>query len=317
MSCTIQDRKSRFQAFWEKANGDRPLFGFQLPERNLYGERLGLQTDIDLDRLCGEAIAAYDETALIEQDSLWAAEPPSAVPWVETSVDSGCDSYERVVRGLSAAALGRFPIGQAELHGPTKVLNALFGENDLRDRLKNDQKTIIDLISKIEKVQITLLKKTFGYSACKGGHVLGGLHLWAPGSCVLLRDEDASLFSRTNYERFFLPSIIRSAACADFAVFSLGSDCLHILDLILEIESIQCIDFRLEIGAPPLVDLLPLLRRIQESGRCLSIHGPTDKEDIDSILSELSYGGLYLRLAKGTAVEARFWANYILTNSRA
>lgn len=308
MSNTILARKNRCISFWEKTPVERPLFGFGLHRRS--------DESIDPARLADEAANRFGETLLFKQDPFWAAEPPSAFPWVERAMTSGTILYGRVIDAMVDAAKGRFPIAQAELHGPTTVLRALFGADGLADRLNRDAGTAAALVSDIVRVRDSLWEMTVRTSRFEGGSVLGVLHLWAPGTCMLLRDDGAGLFGSAEYARLFLPSVKRSAEKADFAVYALGPDCLHVIDAVLELDPIRCINFCLDDESPPLIDVIPLLRRIQERGRCLAISGPMNKEDLDSILGGLSYRGLYLNLTTGTPVEARFWSQYIVHHSK-
>lgn len=312
MTNTTYDRKSRAGSFWDKSAADRPLFGFRLQNPNRPVPRGCRPEELDLDLLARDAVAAQEEASSMEQDSVWAAEPPSCVPWTETSLESGTELYVRTVRALAAAAGGRFPVAQAELGGAAKVLSSLFGSEGLADSLHRYESMFLSRISAVERVQMRLLEATEQTSRFDGGYVLGGLQLWTPGTCALLRDDGAGLFSADDYERFFLPSVRRIAERTDFAVYSLGSDCLHLIDSILKVDSIACIDFRIDDGTPPLVDLLPLLAGIRDSGRSLSLRGPINKEDLDSILDGLPYGGLYLKIENRTPAEARFWSAYIL-----
>ena len=307
---TLRDRKERTAAFWERENEERPLFGFRLQGRRQ--SKRCRPEELDVAALVRMAVKDYDDYLPLEQDSVWAAEPPGCVPWVEHALESGPETYRGVVGALAAASNGRFPVAQAEMSGAAKVLSSFFGSEGLSESLHRYESMFAARISAISRAQTALLESTAATSRFDGGTVLGGLHLWTPGKCVLLRDEEAGNFGAEDYERYFLPSVRRIAERADCAAYSLGPDRLHLLETILRLDSIACIEFLIDAAAPPLVDVLPLLERIQERDRCLCIRGPINKEDLDAILDNLSYRGLYLKIENRTPAEARFWAAYIL-----
>jgi hypothetical protein len=316
------ERLRRFDAFWKRAEVERPLFGFHLPtKRTGRISRNGAEMVIP-DEVAQEAVEEYLSAQAIDQDALWTAEPPSDISWVElaaatgTETHSWTDLYGKTVAELTAVAFGKFPVGQAELRGATSVLGEVFGKENLSRIVAQNLAAARDIISRTENVQAAYLRLTEETSALEGGHALGGLHLWAPGTCALIRDEEAARFRRDEYERLFLPSIGRLAGTVQFATYGLDYGSLHIVDSILELDAIKCIEFRVDGDTPPLVDFMPMLRRIQDAGRCLAINGAVSKEDLDSILDGLSYSGLYLRIAKGTPTEARFWSAYLLNHHR-
>jgi hypothetical protein len=313
---TLKEKKERSAAFWERKNGDRPLFGFRLQLRGAEASRKCRPEDLDLDLIVRAALEDHQACAGIEQDSVWAAEPPRCAAWVEDALEAGPDAYLRVVRALSAASGGRFPVAQAEICGPAKILIRKFGSEGLPESLRRYESMFASRISAIERAQNALLAATAATSRLGEGSVLGGLHLWAPGTCVLLQDEGSGFLDAGEYERHFLPWARRISERTDFAAFSLGPDRLHLLEPVLKLESVACIDFRIDRGAPPLVDVLPLLERIQERGKCLCIRGPINKEDLDAILDNLSFRGLYLKMENRTPAEARFWSAYILDRCR-
>jgi hypothetical protein len=68
---------------------------------------------------------------------------------------------------------------------------------------------------------------------------------------------------------------------------------------VLEIPGLSAVNVVVDPGGPPLSDLLPRLRSVQESGKALHLHGDLSDADISLVRGTLSSDGLCLALVRG------------------
>ena len=86
------------------------------------------------------------------------------------------------------------------------------------------------------------------------------------------------------FEEFFIPSIRFQCETAEHSIYHLdGPGAIQHLDSLLDISSLNGIQWvpLPGVGAKPMLEWLPLLKKIQESGKCLHIGCPC--KDVEKI----------------------------------
>ena len=96
-----------------------------------------------------------------------------------------------------------------------------------------------------------------------------------------------------------------------YSIAHIHGTMLQYLPHLVNIEMLTAITITRDRNGASVNEMLPALRLIQEH-KPLIIQGMLDKEDIDIVLQELSYRGLYLSLIIESVEEAEFWWEYIL-----
>ena len=128
-----------------------------------------------------------------------------------------------------------------------------------------------------------------------GGYVIGQYHLWAPGKCARLQEDASSLLSPALYKQFFQERDRESARVSEFNLLHLHTSSLFLIDLFLEIKELKAIEVSLDVGGPPLKEVIPSLKKIQESKKCLVVKGDWEEESINLVRKELNPRGLCLQ----------------------
>jgi len=111
-----------------------------------------------------------------------------------------------------------------------------------------------------------------------------------------MQEDAASLYSPDLYRRF-VQSVDRYLARSFGSAFMhLHATSLFVLDAILEIEELHCLqmNYELKSGGPPIDELIPHLRKIQEAERCLILRGSFEADELRRVAEGLDPKGLYL-----------------------
>jgi hypothetical protein len=186
--------------------------------------------------------------------------------------------------------LFRGPIDMAaSALGPDRLCVAIYRHPDLLGRfLDFCAEVFIDAFKK----QLNMLPRFEGGYGCMYG-------IWAPGPICRTQADYSVLVSPRDYEKVFLPYDLKVIKASEYSVFHLHSATIHIAEKLLgvpELNAIQVsIDYPARAFSPPVKDLLPIFKRIQEE-KPLIINGPVSRGDLQLIQRELPPEGLALDL---------------------
>jgi hypothetical protein len=79
----------------------------------------------------------------------------------------------------------------------------------------------------------------------------------------------------------------------DYSLYHLdGVEQIRHLDLLLSLDKLDMIQWTSVVGQPPAVDYIPVLKKIQEAGKCLLLN--VKAKYVEELLTELSSKGLYI-----------------------
>ena len=90
-----------------------------------------------------------------------------------------------------------------------------------------------------------------------------------------------------------------------FSVIHLHTSSLFLLDRILRIEPLKCIQINKDAGDVNISEMLPFLKKVQPRGKTLLIRGQLDQDDLRSLRRELPPQGLYLQIVVETPDDIR------------
>ena len=88
-----------------------------------------------------------------------------------------------------------------------------------------------------------------------------------------------------------------------YAAIHLHSSSLFLLDRILDVQALRCIQINKDVGNTAIADMLPYLQMVQARQRSLLIRGKLDLKDLALLRANLSPDGLYLQVVVETAAE--------------
>jgi len=214
--------------------------------------------------------------------------------------------YLEFVAALKDRYGERCPVGQPILRGVSDLIAALRGASrmvlDLYDhpgdfdRLAYQCGTlIIDLVREQQSISGSLA----------GGHIVEQLSLWAPGPILRMQEDASALFSPDLYSRRLQEEDERQAKAFPFSVIHLHTSSLFLLDRILRIEPLACIQINKDAGDVKVSEMLPFLKMVQSRDKTLLVRGKLDREDLMILRQGMSPKGLYLQIVVETPDEIR------------
>jgi hypothetical protein len=284
----------------------------------------------DYDRI----VAPFQE---IEDDVIHSVAPIPAFPWLEAmlgiQVQVGNESiwakeggfdyrnidkldlskdnpWRRKYLGFVAALQDRYgdryPVGQPILRGTSDMVAALRGSQqmifDLYDRPEEYQRLAgicTDLFIELVRDQLALTRPFHG------GYEVEQFTLWAPDGIVRMQEDASALFSPDLYVKYLREEDRRVASSFPYNMIHLHSSSLLLLDRIVEVEALKCIQINKDQGGWGVPKMLPLFKMVQRKGKRLLIRGKLDREDLAHLRRELSPDGLYLQIVIDSPSEAK------------
>ena len=76
----------------------------------------------------------------------------------------------------------------------------------------------------------------------------------------------------------------------------LHSTSMFVLDHILEVDALKCLQINNDVAGPPLTEMITYFRRTQDSGRSLLIRGSFTSDELKFLLDNLDPRGLYINI---------------------
>jgi hypothetical protein len=314
---------------------------FQAAKNVLHDGKIIHPDMLDVDAFLKDHERMYAQTLKIGQDAFWTPSPFTGVPWMEAML--GCEirgsaqsmtsepwmdslhvpeelsldgnpwfeKYAEFLEKFSAASQGRFPVGQPIMRGASDMLGALRGQTNLvfdfadnPQRIRTLSHAVTDLFLQVIERQHTLTKPFYGGSA------MGFYHLWCPGPCIWTQEDLSALMSPRLYRKFLLELDCKIFEGYDYTLFHMHPSSFFILDDLLSIEALKVIQINKDVGGPPIKDMLGVFQKVLDTKR-LVIWGDLTQDDLEIILRELPYEGLYLHIVTETPEEAKCRMQYV------
>ena len=284
----------------------------------------------DYDRL----VAPWEE---VEDDVIRAVAPLPPFPWLEAmlgarvqvgdeaiwaleggfeyadldALDLSSDNpwrrkYLEFVAALNNRFRDRCPVGQPILRGVSDMIAALRGASQMVFDLYDHQEQFRRLAGRCTDLLIALLAEQQDITGpFAGGYEVEQLALWAPGRIIRMQEDGSAFFSPSLYVQHLQREDERQASSFPYSVIHLHSSSLFLLDAILNVESLKCIQINKDVGGMEVSGMLPFFKKVQQRGKRLLIRGKLDHGDLTLLRSELSPNGLYLQIVVESPAETK------------
>jgi len=285
---------------------------------------------IEVEPLLQYADEQFTSEGLLLGDLLWSASPWVAIPWMEAIL--GCPirisehseslwaepilaDWEQVAdiqlspanewlfklleltSALAEHSQGRYPTVQTLMRGPSDMMAALRGSERLCLDLYDYPAEVRRLAEICTDIWVEVNKKVLDtIPSFRGGYGTGLMQVWAPGQSVVFQ-EDASIFlSPSMYREFLLPGDRRIAESFEYSMIHLHSAALHIIDDLLEVDTLTAVQVAFDPSGPSIEQLIPVLAKIMERKPLLfmGVVGDLAQADMDQITDALPAEGLCL-----------------------
>lgn len=284
------------------------------------------------------------EVEELGQDGFWTGEPFTGIPWMEAilgcSIRAGRESFiskpwlssptealERVhfdpqnpwlmkylefTAALVQQSRGRYPVGMPVMRGPTDMLGALLGQQEMLFALVDtDPSAMHRLIERVTRAFLGVIETQRGLAQpFYGGYALGFYHVWAPGKAIWFQDDLACILSRKLYRQFFLDSARLILAGHDHTAVHLHPNSFFILDELLVLEELKVVQVNKDISGPDVKEMLPVLAKIMQT-KGLILWGDLTIDDLELVKQNLPCRGLALNVVAPNSDEARARLKYI------
>ncbi len=289
----------------------------------------------DYDRI----VAPFRE---IEDDVIHSVAPIPAFPWLEAMLgiqvqvgnesiwarEGGFDyqdidkldlskdnpwrrKYLEFVAALQDRYGDRYPVGQPILRGTSDMVAALRGSQQMIFDLYDHPESFQHLSGVLTDFFIGLVQDQLALTRpFHGGYEVEQFTLWAPDGIVRMQEDASALFSPDLYMKYLQGEDQRVASSFPYNVIHLHSSSLLLLDRIVEIEAITCIQINKDQGGWGVPKMLPLFKMVQRRGKRLLVRGKLDREDLAQLRKELSPNGLYLQIVIDSPSETKQLAEF-------
>lgn len=332
--------KERFDAFWDREVLDRPLIYITAPrERRRVRNSLRVpkrmedrwtsldyvlskvESHLEGTLFLGDAIPWYlpnlgpdSFSAFLGANLVFKSEETS---WAEPFMDD-LSGYEprldeenrwwrlmrRLVEAVCEVAEGRFLVGIPDIHYGGDSLVATAGVQNLVRHLFLKPDEVKRLLRKLTDICIEVFEAYYGIIS----KVQEGSITWIPaysrGRYFALQDDFSGLVSPQMFREFFLKEVESLSRHLDNSIYHLdGPMALGNLNILLEVDSLDGIQWVPGAGAEPMSMWIDVCSRILESGKCLQVSCRPD--EVKFLLSRLKHEGLFLRTHCNSEREAR------------
>jgi hypothetical protein len=212
--------------------------------------------------------------------------------------------YLEFVATLKAYFADRVPVGQPILRGPSDMIAAMRGSSEMIFDLYDHPDEFRRLAARCTEFAIDLVRAQHAVTGpFAGGYLIEQLGLWAPGRLARLQEDSSALFSPDLYTRLLQPWDRRMAEAFPYAAIHLHSSSLFLLEPILDVKALDCIQINKDVGNTAVADMMPFLQMVQARNRSLLIRGKLTMDDLALLRANLSPNGLYLQIVVETATE--------------
>lgn len=286
----------------------------------------------------------FAESESVGQDGFWTAEPFTGIPWMEAVLGcpiragresftsrpwlaSAAEALERVrfdpespwlkkylefTAALVERGRGRWPVGMPIMRGPTDMLGALLGQQEMVLALMMEDPPVMRrLIERVTRAFLAVIAAQNRLTPpFHGGTSLGFYHVWAPGPSIWFQDDLSAILSPRVYREFFLDSARMILDGVPHTAVHLHPASFFILDELLTLEGLRVVQVNKDVGGPTVAEMLPVLAKIMDT-RGLILWGDLTIADLETIKLRLPCRGLALHVVAPTLEEARERRTYI------
>jgi hypothetical protein len=223
--------------------------------------------------------------------------------------------YLSIVRASAERGKGRWVTAYPDLHTGIDGLGAVRGPENLMMDLLDRPDAIAARMRQMTEVWKEVVDTVSGILMPSGQGSSNWTLGWSSERFLCLGQNDFScLVSPAMFDEFILPDTLACCRHADRVIYHLdGPGALQHLPRLLEIDSIDCIQWIQGAGAPLPSQWLPLLRSIQDAGKSVQVFYAGDHggkadfaSEIDALCSGLDVSRLFIAAVTDSAEKAEF-----------
>ncbi|MDC7234154.1 MAG: hypothetical protein PQJ58_13045 [Spirochaetales bacterium] len=193
-------------------------------------------------------------------------------------------------------------MGLPDLNGPTEVLSGLRNPEKMCMDLIMEPERVLEAARKVQDAWYEAWKETAALSSPFGTYS-SFMGIWSEIPATDLQSDFSSLISAEMFEQFIYPFVREQAQRFPRTVFHLdGPDMIRHLDILLEDENINAIQWVFGAGAGRATDWIDLMKRIQKGGKALYVY--CEEDEVLTLADKLDPKGLMMVVTEGSSEKA-------------
>jgi hypothetical protein len=203
--------------------------------------------------------------------------------------------YLEFTAALVKHSAGRYPVSHSCLNGPLDYVVSLRGHEQTAVDLMLDPGPAAALLERMGSFFIDFTEETWqAIPLFHGGWYDAQYNIWAPEPIVRMQEDAVAVLSPDLYRKYVRPVDERIAAGFGSAFIHLHATSMIVLDQMLEIPSLRCVEINNDVGGPDVSWLIPYFRQVQEAKKPLVIRGSFTPDELRLLMDGLEPEGLYL-----------------------
>jgi hypothetical protein len=217
---------------------------------------------------------------------------------------------EELLRTQTALGQGKYLTGCMDLVENIDIVAALRYPQTLMVDLVDRSAWVEEKVWEVNQAWIEAYERIYALIRDEqGGAAFGAFHLWGPGKTAKVQCDTCAMFSKRMMKRFVIPALTAQCDYLDYSMYHLdGHQCIQHLDLLLDIESLDAIEWtpdpQVPSGGSP--RWYELYRRILAAGKSVQAIG-VRPEELEPLLEAVGGKGMYIQTSLPDE-EAEAWA---------
>jgi hypothetical protein len=200
----------------------------------------------------------------------------------------------------------RYLVGVPDLIENIDTLAAMRGEMKLLYDLTDRPAWVHARLAEITEAWFAAFDLIFDrVSDEDGGNAFAAFQIWGPGKTAKIQCDFSAMISPAMFREFVLPHLTTQCRWLDYAMYHLdGTNALQHLDILLEMEDLQAIEWTPQAGRPQggSPEWYDLYRRIKSAGKAVQAI-EVQVEEVIPLLDAVGPEGLFM-LISGPVPEA-------------
>lgn len=323
------DLLKRHKSFWKKESTFGPLLGFapnsrKFPLQNTNIEHEGdfLPEDITDELILSDARFNFP---VISGDQLFSCKiPMEAVEWSQAYLGSRIfvsskaktvwakpyknipESIDDLDKSLQPEWLRKLvectkinvsnlPEGvfacESLLRGPADCLEAIIGASEMCMWILDQPEKMSVFLEWITERVIELHSAQLNVTPRFESGSFNRYRIWGPGKNIVTQADVSSLVSPGHFRKLMLPHYDRLSESFDTSTIHFHSCAYQHVDALMEIKSLDAIEWAMDPVGPSLEDMIPIFQKILKE-KCLILMNITTEEEVDMLLNKLPHEGL-------------------------
>ncbi len=204
---------------------------------------------------------------------------------------------EATLSACAQLARGKYAVGCPDIIENIDIVAALRDPQLLLMDLVDRPEWVLEKVEEVNQAFFEVYDRVYDIIRMEdGSSVFGAFQLWGPGKVVKVQCDTCAMFSPKMFDRFVTPALTAQCEWLDCSLFHLdGHQCIPHLDLLLEIESLDAIEWtpdpQVPSGGSP--TWYPMYRKILEGGKSVQAI-QVKPEEVLPLLDAVGGKGMYI-----------------------